>query len=62
MSHSKYTKRGYSLYIENWNRSAKKYINICGIWGHKGYSPGVAKIVQGYRISITDTSSVKNWN
>ena len=39
MSHSKYTRRGYSLYIENWNRSAKKYINICGICGHKGYSP-----------------------
>ena len=38
MSHSKHTKRGYSLYIENWDRSAKKYINICGICGHKGYS------------------------
>ena len=39
MSHSKYTKRGYSLYIEKWNSSAKKYINICAICGHKGYSP-----------------------
>ena len=39
MSHSKHTKRGYSLYIEKWNRSAKKYINICAICGHKGYSP-----------------------
>ena len=39
MSHSKHTKRGYSLYIENWNRSAKKYINICYICGRKGYSP-----------------------
>ena len=39
MSHSKYTKRGYSLYVENWNRSAKKYINTCCICGHKGYSP-----------------------
>lgn len=39
MSHGKHTKRGYSLYIENWNRSAKKYINICRICGHKGYSP-----------------------
>ena len=38
MSHSKYTKRGYSLYIENWNCSAKKYINTCVICGHKGYS------------------------
>ena len=39
MSHSKKTKRGYSLYIENWNASSKKYINICRICGHKGYSP-----------------------
>ncbi len=39
MSHSKYTKRGYSLYIERWNASAKKYINTCAICGHKGYSP-----------------------
>lgn len=39
MSHSKHTKRDYSIYIEKWNKSAKKYINICGICGHKGYSP-----------------------
>lgn len=39
MSHSKHTKRGYSLYIEKWNPSAKKYINTCAICGHKGYSP-----------------------
>lgn len=39
MSHSKHTKRGYSLYIEKWNCSSKKYINICVICGHKGYSP-----------------------
>lgn len=39
MSHSKHTKRGYSLYIEKWNSSAKKYINTCIIYGHKGYSP-----------------------
>ena len=39
MSHSKHTKRGYSLYIEKWNSSAKKYINICKICGHSGYSP-----------------------
>ena len=39
MSHSKFTKRGYSLYIEKWNASAKKYINTCAICGHKGYSP-----------------------
>ena len=39
MSHSKFTKRGYSLYLENWNPSARKYINTCVICGHKGYSP-----------------------
>lgn len=39
MSHSKHTKRGYSLYIEKWNGSAKKYINTCKICGHSGYSP-----------------------
>ena len=39
MSHSKHTKRGYSLYIEKWNGSAKKYINTCKICGHTGYSP-----------------------
>lgn len=39
MSHSKYTKRCYSLYIEKWNPSAKKYINTCAICGHKGYRP-----------------------
>lgn len=38
MSHSKHTKRGYSLYIEKWNGSAKKYINTCKICGHSGYS------------------------
>ena len=39
MSHSKFTKRGRSLYLDNWNPSAKKYINTCVICGHKGYSP-----------------------
>ncbi|MEY8392951.1 hypothetical protein D3Z36_16930 [Lachnospiraceae bacterium] len=39
MSHSKHTKRGYSLYIEKWNRSVKKYINTCAICGQSGYSP-----------------------
>ena len=39
MSHSKFTKRGKSLYLENWNPAAKKYINVCKICGHKGYSP-----------------------
>ena len=39
MSHSKHTKRDYSIYIEKWNKSAKKYINTCAICGSKGYSP-----------------------
>ena len=39
MSHSKFTKRGHSLYVEKWNPSAKKYINSCVLCGHKGYSP-----------------------
>lgn len=39
MSHSKFTNRGYSLYIEKWKPSTKKYINTCVICGHKGYSP-----------------------
>lgn len=39
MSHSKKTKRGYSLYLEQWNASAKKYVNVCKICGYKGYSP-----------------------
>lgn len=39
MSHSKFNKRGFSLYLEKWNRSAKKFINICGICGSQGYSP-----------------------
>lgn len=39
MSHSQYTKRGYSLYIESWNPNAKKYIRQCTACGQKGYSP-----------------------
>ena len=39
MSHSKLTKRNFSLYIEKWNPSAKKYINVCRVCGSKGYSP-----------------------
>ena len=44
MSHSKHTKRGYSLYIEKWTSSAIKYINTCAICGHKGYSPVIEDI------------------
>ena len=39
MSHSKMTKRNFSVYIENWNKSAKKYVNTCVICGYKGYNP-----------------------
>ena len=41
MSHSKYTKRGKSLYIEKWNPSAKRYINTCVICGAQGYNPSI---------------------
>ena len=41
MSHSKMTKRGRSQYLENWNPAAKKYINICKICGHRGYSSAI---------------------
>ncbi len=49
MSHSKQTKRGYSLYLESWNSSAKKYINVCMICGYQGYSP------------VIEADSFKNW-
>lgn len=39
MSHSKHTKRGYSIYLEKWDPSAKKYINTCATCGSRGYSP-----------------------
>ena len=41
MSHSKHTKRGSSLYLENWNPAAKKYISVCKICGTRGYSPAI---------------------
>ena len=47
MSHSKFTKRGRSLYLESWNPSAKKYINTCKLCGHKGYSPVIEQ--EGFR-------------
>lgn len=39
MSHSKHTKRGFSLYLERWDPSAKKYVNTCAVCGRTGYSP-----------------------
>ena len=44
MSHSKYTKRGKSLYIEKWNPSAKRFINTCVICGAQGYNPSIDDI------------------
>ena len=44
MSHSKYNKRGHSLYLDNWNPNAKKYINECKMCGYKGY--GYAAVVE----------------
>ena len=44
MSHSKYTKRVKSLYIEKWNPSAKRFINTCVICGSHGYNPSIDDI------------------
>lgn len=41
MSHSKFRRKGHSLYIDNWNPSAKKYINTCCLCGREGYSPSI---------------------
>ena len=41
MSHSKFTKRGKSLYIQKWNPSAKRFIRTCVICGAEGYSPDI---------------------
>ena len=41
MSHSKFTKRGNSLYVDNWNPAAKKFINTCSVCGAEGYDPSI---------------------
>ena len=41
MSHSKFRRKGKSLYIDNWNPSSKKYINTCYLCKRKGYSPAI---------------------
>ena len=56
MSHSKFTKRGYSHYVENWNPDAKRFINTCAICGHKGYSPAIKEedfCVDGMKCAIS---------
>ena len=40
MTHSKFQKRGRSLYLI-WNPRAKKFINVCKICGYRGYSPAI---------------------
>lgn len=52
ISHSKQNKRGFSLYIEKWNPSAKKYINVCKVCGSQGYSPAI----------LADDFFDKRWN
>lgn len=41
MSHSKSRKNGKSLYLDNWNPSAQRYIHVCYLCGRKGYSPAI---------------------
>lgn len=41
MSHSKFRRKGHSLYIDSWNPSAKKFINTCCLCGREGYSPSI---------------------
>lgn len=39
MSHSKYTRRGHSWYLEKLHPDAVKYVNTCKVCGFQGYSP-----------------------
>ena len=41
MSHSKMNKRGQSLFVEKWNKSAKRFIVTCAICGKQGYDPTI---------------------
>ena len=41
MSHSKFNKKGISLYIQKSNPESRKYINTCSICGCKGYNPSI---------------------
>ena len=41
MSHSKFRKKGKSLYVDNWNKSSKNYLNTCLQCGAVGYKPGI---------------------
>ena len=57
MSHSKHTKRGYSLHLEKWNRESEKYINTCAMCGFKGYSPTIEQ--DEFKDNITYRELVK---
>jgi hypothetical protein len=41
MAHSKMTKRGKSYFVEKWNASSKRFINVCKLCGREGYSPSI---------------------
>ncbi len=57
MSHSKHTKRGYSIYIEKWKPSVKKYINTCSLCGCQGYSPVIEE--EGIRDDVAARELIK---
>ena len=57
MSHSKHTKRGYSIYLEKWNPSAKKYINTCAICGSRGYSPVIEEFLS-YTVEYRELTKI----
>ena len=55
MSHSKKTKRGHSLYVENWNPSAKRFVRVCALCGTQGYDPSIDE--EGFvhpSVNVTD--------
>ena len=66
MSHSKFRKKGQSFYMDNWNPSAKRYINCCYLCGRKGYSPAIEerdfpntperKVIYGELMRMFDSS------
>ena len=43
------------MYINNWNPSAKKYINTCLICGKQGYSPAIEEddFIDGLERKVT---------
>ena len=41
MSHSKFHKKGKSLYVSNWNKNSNRHLNTCLQCGTVGYKPGI---------------------